>query len=330
MKVLINKELDINKWNHLLKVSEQSSPFQTPDYYAFFNSLDGLSASVHAVEQNSQFEALCVVTLQKEKGLKGYFSRRAIIYGGPLLQNQNPEALYILLNSIRSYYRNKAIYIEIRNYFDYSAWNGTFLKSKFKYIPWLNYQINCSTIDEVKSSMSKSRLRQVKKAIKNGAEWKEASQINEIQDFYKILADLYKTKIKKPLLPESFFTHFFEQEVGKFLLVYYQDKVIGGIMCPVYPKKTIYEFYVCGLDQEYKDQYPSVMATWAAIEYANQNNIPFFDFMGAGQPKEDYGVREFKKRFGGQEVSFGRFIYISNSFLYSLGNFAIKILKLIK
>ena len=330
MKVLLNKEVDLNKWNDLLNRAEQSSPFQTPAYYEFFNSMENLSATVHAVEQSGKVEALCVVTLQKEKGLKGYFSRRAIIYGGPLIHNQNQKALYLLLKSIRSYYRNKTIYIEIRSYFDYSMFQNQFLNSKFKYIPWLNYQVNCLNMNEVKSSMSKSRLRQIKKAIKNGAEWKEASQINEIKEFYKILEDLYQTKIKKPLLPESFFTHFFEKNLGKFLLVYYQHKITGGIMCPIYPNKTIYEFYVCGLDQEYKDQYPSVMATWAAIEYANQNNILMFDFMGAGQPKEDYGVREFKKRFGGQEVEYGRYIHVLNPALYIIGKIGLKIISILK
>nr|HPN23204.1 peptidoglycan bridge formation glycyltransferase FemA/FemB family protein [Tenuifilaceae bacterium] len=79
-----------------------------------------------------------------------------------------------------------------------------------------------------------------------------------------------------------------------------------------------------------KEQYPSVMATWAAIEYAYLNKIHFFDFMGAGQPDENYGVREFKARFGGNEVNYGRFINILNPFLYNLGKIGLNILKLLK
>jgi lipid II:glycine glycyltransferase (peptidoglycan interpeptide bridge formation enzyme) len=123
----------------------------------------------------------------------------------------------------------------------------------------------------MQKNMSNSRLRQVKKAIKNGVSWKEADDVNDIHAFYNILAELYKTKIKKPLFERDFFLQQFKQKISKFLLVYYQKKVIGGILCPVIEGKAIYEFYVCGLDQEYKNQYPSVMATWAAIKYANQN-----------------------------------------------------------
>ena len=61
------------------------------------------------------------------------------------------------------------------------------------------------------------------------------------------------------------------------------------------------------------------------IEYANKNNIPLFDFMGAGKPDEQYGVRDFKARFGGELVEYGRFLKINNPFLYAIGRFGIKL-----
>jgi len=330
MKILLNKDIDLNKWEQLLNKAKQTSPFQTPEYFNYFNSFKNFSASVHAIEQNNSIQALCLVTLQKENGIKGYFSRRAIIYGGPLINTNEPESLLLLLKSIKLYYKRKAIYIETRNYFDYSSLDEMFHKANFIYAPWMNFQVNTSNIDTVKAEMSNSRLRQIKKAIKNGAKWHEAKNIDEIKTFYSILENLYTTKIKKPLLSEDFFIDFFKKKLGKFLLIYKNDTVIGGIMCPIYLNKTIYEFYICGLDNEYKEQYPSVMATWAAIEYANQNNIPIFDFMGAGQPNKDYGVRDFKARFGGNKVEYGRYIYILNSFLYSLGKLVLKIIKAVK
>jgi len=39
-------------------------------------------------------------------------------------------------------------------------------------------------------------------------------------------------------------------------------------VCPILQRKVIYEWYVCGLDREIKDVYPSILATWAAIDYA--------------------------------------------------------------
>jgi len=99
-------------------------------------------------------------------------------------------------------------------------------------------------------------------------------------------------------------------------------------MCPILAGRVVYEFYVCGLDDEYSEMYPSVMATWSAMEYAVKNSIPLFDFMGAGKPDEHYGVRDFKARFGGEPVEFGRFLKIRKPLLYQIGKRGLKIMKI--
>ena len=99
-------------------------------------------------------------------------------------------------------------------------------------------------------------------------------------------------------------------------------------MCPIY-QDTIYEWYVCGLHGEFKDIYPSVLATWAPIEYAANNNLSCFDFLGAGRPDEDYGVREFKAKFGGELVNFGRFSKIHNKMKYKFGELGLKVMSMV-
>ncbi|MFK5982661.1 MAG: peptidoglycan bridge formation glycyltransferase FemA/FemB family protein [Flavobacteriaceae bacterium] len=331
MRLVVNKEIQKDKWDSILSKNNFSSPFQSPQFYEFFNTVKNFSADVFAIEEDNKYKALVLVTVQKEKGIKGYFSRRGIVYGGPMIIENGQDHLEKLLKEIKLFYKNKLIYLETRNYFDYTPFKNTFKDAGFNYLPWLNFHLDTSQeINVVKKTMSSSRLRQVKKAIKNGAEWKEAANAEEVLAFYSILSDLYKNKIKKPLFSKEFFIAFYKQKMGKYLLVYFEGKVIGGIMCPIMPKKAIYEFYVCGLDSEYKNQYPSIMATWAAMEYANQNDIPLFDFMGAGNPNEAYGVREFKSRFGGEEEEHGRFINILNPFLYEIGVFGLKVLSKLK
>jgi serine/alanine adding enzyme len=132
----------------------------------------------------------------------------------------------------------------------------------------------------------------------------------------------------------DFFEEFYkltkEDRLGTIQLVEYRGKIIGGILSPVTPGKTIYEWYVCGLDQQYKELYPSVLATWAGIDYAVKNNIPRFDFMGVGIPDREYGVREFKARFGGEMVNYGRFARINQRFFYGISEAGYNILTLLK
>ena len=103
--------------------------------------------------------------------------------------------------------------------------------------------------------MSEQRIRQVKKALKNGVEIVEASSEQEIRDWSRILSQLYREKVRTPLFSEDFFLQFYREGVGKYLLVKHQGKVIGGMMCPILMDKAIYEWYVCGLDEEYRELY---------------------------------------------------------------------------
>ena len=129
-------------------------------------------------------------------------------------------------------------------------------------------------------------------------------------DWYAILLDLYRRKVRTPLFPLSFFLEFFRQKRGIYLLVKSEGKVIGGFMCPIKNQQCIYEWFVCGMDTQYKAFSPSVMATWAAMEYAHTHQLPRFDIMGAGEPGVPYGVRDFKAEFGGKLVEYGRFLCV--------------------
>jgi lipid II:glycine glycyltransferase (peptidoglycan interpeptide bridge formation enzyme) len=268
---------------------------------------------------------------KESSAIKQFFTRRAIIIGGPLLaEDISDEALSMLLTSLKNLPSLQAgdggrlpIYIETRNFHDYSKWKEIFEACGFSYQPHLNIQVACIETH----TMSEQRRRQVKKGISNGAIICEAESEQEILDWYKILHRLYHEKVHTPLFTEEFFLEFYRKGFDKFLIVKYEDKVIGGMMCPILEGKAIYEWYVCGLDEEYRELYPSVMATYAAIEYAKEHHIPLFDFMGAGKPNEPYGVRDFKMEFGGEQVEYGRFLCIRKPILYAIGKLGVKWLK---
>ena len=317
-------------WNDILN-NTQTSFFQTPEAVSFFNSC-GIETFTVAVEKNNKLKALVTGIIQKETGLiKSYFTQRAIILGGPIFdEDMIPEEAALLLKELKKILKNRVIFIEVRNFSNYSKYLKIFQENNFDYLPHLNFHVNCKDEKIVNKNISNSKLRQIKKSLKNGAEIVEASSELEIKAFYKILKNLYLTKVKTPLFSESFFLKFFRQKIGKYFLVRFENKIIGGIMCPVFNNRVIYEWFVCGEDGEYKGIYPSILATWAAIDYANKNQIKRFDFMGAGTPDKDYGVREFKSKFGGKLVEYGRFLYVANSFLYWVGKTGVGLLKKIK
>lgn len=89
----------------------------------------------------------------------------------------------------------------------------------------------------------------------------------------------------------------------------------------------VYEWFECGLNSEYKEQYPSVMATYAGIQWAKEHGCARYDMMGAGEPGVPYGVRDFKSEFGGEMVEHGRYLCVRKPWLYRLGVAAVRLLK---
>ena len=324
-QLLTYPDIDPQQWQALIDRSPYATWFQTKEAYEFYAAnKEEMTPFTVGVEEDGHLTGVMVgYTTQERNPIKQLLTCRSIIIGGPLLDEHiSNDALSALLLAAKRVTQN-SIYLETRNFQNYSHWRYLFEACGFLYQPHLNIQVACTATH----TMSEQRIRQVKKALKNGAEIVEASSEQEIRDCYRILQQLYREKVRTPLFSEEFFLRFYRNGVGKYLLVKYQGKVIGGMMCPILNGKAIYEWFVCGLDEEYREQYPSVMATYAAIEYAKANSLPLFDFMGAGKPDIPYGVRDFKMEFGGELVEYGRFLCVRKPLLYRMGQLGVKLLK---
>ena len=322
IQILSYSEIDKAEWGALVAGAETATWFQTEAAYLFFASLPTMMRPfVYGVAEDGVLKGVVVgfVTVEQSRW-RQFFTRRAIINGGPLLsQDISTEAPRLLMGRLREEVSKAAIYIGMRNFNDYSRWKDRFEACGFAYQPHLNFHLDCSEEAVIQRNMHESRRRQVRKGLASGAVIEEAKTEQEVRDFYRILEQLYRRKVKTPLFGLEFFLAFFRQGRGKYLLVKYEGKVIGGMMCPILEGRAGYEWYVCGLDELYREQHPSVLATYAAMQYAAEHGLPRFDFMGAGKPEDDYGVRAFKAQMGGQLVEHGRFLLIAKPLLYWIG-----------
>lgn len=321
-------QIDSAAWDKLLRKSPVASWFQTPEAYRFFDSLSFMDAFVVAVTDGGRLLGLTVGYIQGDGGrLKQMLSRRAIIVGGPLLADDiSDDALTLMLNAIKKQMSQHCIYIETRNLNDYSRWKGTFEKCGFSYVPHYNFHIDTTDSVMVDKRMDKSRRRRIRRATENGITI--SCENPDIKGFYDILSNLYRTKIHKPLPPFSMFEQLGQMPFAKYFIV--KDtlgKTIGGQLILMLDNRVAYAWYCCGLDKEYHNLYPSIMANYAAIRFAADNGFGRYDMMGAGTPKEDYGVRDFKAQFGGTLVEHGRYLHMCRPIIYWMGSKAITLLK---
>ncbi len=315
-------------WQDLLDRAPNASCFQSKACYDFYSKLKFIEPFVYAVSEDDQLVGLACGYLVADGGvLKQFFSRRAIIPGGLLLDEKiSDEALKSLLHTMQRALSSKAIYIEIRNYNDYTSYRESMLSTGFSYQQHLNIQVATPDVETAFSKLSTTKRRQVKQTEKAGVICEASTQPDDLQAFYRMLQKLYQTKVKKPLFPFAFFEALLKQDFARFFVVKKADHVLGGIVC-VQSEKVVYEWFICGEDNSTDKIFPSVLATWKAIEYAAGNGFAYFDFMGAGKLDEPYGVREFKSKFGGALLEQGRFLYLCQPGLYHFSKTMLQIIR---
>ena len=330
-KIIENNDIEKGSWAELVGKSPVATWFQTQEAYSFFKNLSFLEAFALAVESSGQLKGVVVGYVQKDGGkLKRFFSKRAIILGGPLLSEDiAEEELRALLRAVVGLLKKKAIYIETRNFNDYSSWRKTFEMCGFAYEPHYDVHVDTSSIDVVNGKMDRNRKRNIKKAREKGAVIDKNPSKEEVRRLYGLLEVLYRTKVKVPLYPFEFFEKLMDVGASRFYVAKKEDgEVIGGLVCVVLPGHTEYAWMACGEDQKYRDLSPSVIANYAGICDAAEQGCDRFDFMGAGKPDDGgYGVRDFKLKFGGELVEYGRYVFVSQPLMFSIGKLGVKLLK---
>lgn len=374
MRILFDKDIDRSAWSGLVLFSSTGTWFQTPEAYGFFASQPELfKPFAFGLENEGRLRGVCVgyVTVEKN-AVKQMLTRRAIIVGGPVIaDNATGEEVEALMKAVRKELKNEAIYVECRNFNDYSKWKDAFAAVGFEYVPHLNFHVDTSSVEVVEANLGKSRKRDIRTSLRDGAaiveldawhldaarlesstldakhlEKKKAEELRMLHEYYDILQNLYKTRVKTPLFPFSFFEKLWQHKDGRFILVALNDEIIGGTVCVVFNRdkfetinhkfettthpSVVYEWFACGRDGDRKTIFPSTLATYSGIRYAAEHNCLRFDMMGAGKPDEAYGVRDFKAKFGGKEVEHGRFLCITKPLLYKIGVLGVKLLKKLK
>ena len=345
-QLLTYPDIDPQQWQALIDRSPYATWFQTQEAYEFYASNPSeMEPFAVAIQRTNKLVAVCVgyITQAKNK-LVQCLTCRAIIIGGPLLaEDVTAEEIAALLNAVKKLQRSDLqpagrstakrstglcpIYIETRNFHDYSRWKEVFRNSGFTYQPHLNFQVDTTSLELAQSNIGKHRWRYIRLSMRDGAKIIDNPTIEQVRAFYTILQDLYRTKVRTPLWSWEFFERLYHVEHARYILVELDGQIVGGTACVCLPGKAVYEWYACGLDNCRDNIRPLSVAVWGEMQYAAENGYPLFDFMGAGKPDEAYGVRDFKAEFGGELVEHGRFLCIRKPLLYWIGKMGVKWLK---
>lgn len=305
--------IDPEKWNTFVYDHKFGNIFQTYEFRQVIDKTNNRKMIPFAsLNSNGEIISLVQGSLVSTNKYFGKIATRLIIQGGPLYLD-NPEeykSAGILMEKYDLLIKEKAISSEIRNIFDFPVENNLAINCNYEKEEHLNYLIYLKVSeDDLWSSIHKSRRKGITRAKKDNIEILELNDISDIPEFYNLIKDTYN-RVKMPVADISIFNSAYEilvpKNMAKFYVARLGDKIIGARAVLLY-KDQIYDWYA-GSSSAHTDLTINEALVWHVLKYGSNNGYRLFDFGGAGKPDEEYGVREFKRRFGGTEVNFGRYI----------------------
>lgn len=287
-----------------------SDSFHSTDLFRIYEATPGYAPLLIVVSEAERPVAKLLAVVRKSVRLfPPSLIRRCEVYGAGEYfdDSSDKEALFgEMLLRLTQEALHHAFLIEFRNLdnalFGYKA----FRENRYFPINWLRVHNSLHSVEKVEERFSASRIRQVKKGLRNGATVHEAHTPEEIRRFAHMLHHVYSMKVRRHFPGTDFFQQLENQMVngkrGKIFIVTYRNKIIGGSAC-IYSNDTAYLWFSGGMRKTYALQYPGILAVWKALDDAKQCGYRHLEFMDVGLPFHRHGYREFVLRFGGKQIS---------------------------
>lgn len=329
LQVITNpSEINEIEWAGFVKNHPNGNIFQTPSmYHALKNANHYRPLVVATYDEHNCMTGILLAQIQKElTGITGYMTARSIIFGGPIIDNE--ASLKTLLSEYNKLIENKVIYSQFRNFSAPNSWRNIFSEYGFYYDEHLNILVDLTSGEELLwKGIKKQRKEGIRKAKRSNLIFEVVSSSKIIPDFYNLLSTTYR-RAKLPYPNISFFYSLYDSfaptEIA-FFSIKENNKLLVVLQAFLY-QKCIYAYYVGAVSEEiYLKKRPVDLLYWEVMRWGIENKFKTFDWMGAGKPNIEYGVRNFKLEYGGKLCEFGRFEKIHKPRLYKLGKLGLNL-----
>jgi serine/alanine adding enzyme len=307
------QSLDPDKWRDFVASHPNGQVFHTPEMYEVFANAKRHDPKLWAtVDRDGKVLSLMQpIYVSTFDGLLGRFTARSIAYGS-VLYLAGPEGLKALAKMLSTYRRRMAgpvLFTELRNLSDLDGAREVVEQCGFAYEEHLNYLIDLQRpAEEILQSIGSRTRKNLRHALRQGKVLvEEVSDRQKLGVVYDLLQSTYENA-RLPLADRSLFDSAFDFLYPKGMVRYTLatvDSAPAAVSVDLLYKDVMYGWYG-GTDRAYNSFLPNELLTWHLLEWGATHGYRVYDFGGAGKPDEHYGVRDFKAKFGGKLVSYGR------------------------
>lgn len=329
MKILLNDNIKREAWSAFVKAHPLGTVFHTPEMYDV-NSVSNkqIPLAIAAVDENGRMVGLLsAVVMWNGNALTKLITARSIIMGGVLAENNDAEIVQALLQEYRKQLPWWVIYSEIRPVYNSDWMNGFGWTRKGHYNLVMNLE---KSEDQLWEGMHKERRRNVNQAIKAGLTFRELETEDEIHEVVRLIEQTYQRK-HVPISYLSIFDevqrvmHDYAHFFGCFTA---EGQMIAGQIRLCY-RNLVYAWFA-GSDEAYFKLRPNDFTMWNVIRWAHEQGYKEFDFGGGGEPGVEYGVRDYKLKYGCEMYDWGRWTCAHRPVTLWLGTIAYKLYHRIK
>jgi len=308
----ILRSLPQDDWRRFVENHPLGNVFHTPEMHSAFGRATKHRADLWAAADGSRVLALLLpVQVSVLGGPARSLATRAVVYGGLLHATgaEGVSAAEQLMSAYNGGVDRSVLYTEVRNIHDASASQAVLRRHGFAFEPHLNYLVHLEEGPAaVFSRIGKRTRKHIRHAQNQGRVTVEQTVTPEgLAECYSLLCDTYR-RARVPLADLSLFEAALEV-LGARGMVRFTRAVVGSTTAAVSVdlvyKDVVYGWYG-GTDRRLANESPNEMLTWHLLEWASREGYRIYDFGGAGRPDVPYPVRDFKAKFGGELVNYGR------------------------
>lgn len=327
------RSLPEEAWRRNVEEHPASNVFHTPEMFHVFHRTKDHQPELWAFIKDGHISALFLpVQVTLMDGLLRRFTTRSVAYGSVLCASgsEGQEALARLLQTYTNKSDGASLFTELRNLSNMEAVQPVLRRRGFVYQDHLNYLIDLKRLpEEILNSIGRRTRKHIRRGLRReNVVVEQVTEREHIATCYNLIQESYRAA-HVPLADRSLFEAAFNIlhpiNMVRFTLAFV-DRVPVATSIELLYKETVYGWY-SGVDRSYSSYVPSEMIMWEILKWGAENGYRVYDFGGAGIPDEKYSVRDFKAKFGGELVSYGRNTYIHSPTFFTIAERGYQLLR---
>jgi lipid II:glycine glycyltransferase (peptidoglycan interpeptide bridge formation enzyme) len=326
MPIEVVRSLAPEAWDQYVDRNPSANIFHTRQFIDCFATTPKYVPHTFFLQEDGRTIASVIAVQTRIVSALPRLASRMVVFGGLSFAGDIPARLVnkqvgALLQAYDDSVRNQTLFTEIRNMEDHTAHILPITRAGYRFVPHLNYLVDLSQGEErLSASFSSDHRRTIKRPEKAGVTVAEMTSPEGLGVFHELVSKVYAAA-HVPVLPITVFEEAWKRlhPLGQLRIIFAEREgtVIAARATLLYHGR-VFDWFAGSNDEGDKTN-ANALLVWNTMQFGINHGYTVFDFGGAGDPNVHYGVREFKGRFQGELVNYGRFVKIYSRPRYLLG-----------